>query len=320
MKPRLKSQTGLIYGRLLLGLAAIVAVAAIFLSGTGHAVPASALIRSGISGYCLDSAGQTVITSPCANKISQAWQVNYDSITQAKNCLSVINDSKNVGAEIGVLACQNRPGQVWLRYNDSFYNPNAQLCLSLPLGQVSQPVELAACSNLNPKGEQWLTDGANSTINCPADKGQQIACQAVKQWVNWHSAGASHLNLLTSYTDGAPYEEWCADFVSYVYKAAGYPFSGGETDGWDENNANNIINMGFSQHDPSSYTPQPGDVAYFDYQGGHVEIVISGGKIPTFIYGNSAKVDPTTGNGQMAANTITSDGDNGSLVYYLTAN
>ena len=123
---------------------------------------------------------------------------------------------------------------------------------------------------------------------------------------------------MTGYTDGAPYEEWCADFVSYIYKEAGYPFTGGETNGWDENNANKIQFMGFVKHDPANYTPKPGDVGYFNYNGGHVEIVISGGAHPTFIYGNSATIDPTTGNGQMESNTIVQDGSLGHLVYYLS--
>jgi len=79
--------------------------------------------------------------------------------------------------------------------------------------------------------------------------------------------------------------------------------------------------MGFTQHYANTgYIPKTGDVAYFNYNGGHVEIVVSGGSKPTFVYGNSATIDPTTGNGEMEANTETSDGSLGQLVYYLSPN
>ena len=78
--------------------------------------------------------------------------------------------------------------------------------------------------------------------------------------------------------------------------------------------------MGFSYHNASSYTPRPGDVAYFDYSGGHVEIVVSGGPTPTFVYGDSANIDSSTGNGEMEANTIISDGSMGQVLYYLSPN
>ena len=147
-----------------------------------------------------------------------------------------------------------------------------------------------------------------------------IACNAVKEFTAWQSSGSNHESLLTTYTDGTPSEEWCADFISYVYKEAGYPFTNGSADGWDENSAGNVQYMGFTMHQAGNgYVPETGDVAYFDYPGGHVEIVVSGGTTPTYVYGDSAEIDPTTGNGQMKSNTIQSD-NNGQVMYYLTPN
>ena len=78
--------------------------------------------------------------------------------------------------------------------------------------------------------------------------------------------------------------------------------------------------MGYTIHYASTgYLPKPGDVAFFNYSAGHVEIVISGGKQPTFIYGDSGTIDPTTGNGQMKANTILGN-VSGQVVYYLSPN
>lgn len=314
-----KNQFGYIAHGLLLGLVCLVVFGVFSLV---HSVKGQAItgeqISSGIAGYCLglNSSDQAIATD-CNDGSTRGWIVNGSSLQQGQNCLSVINDSASVGSTITLKQCQSLPGQVWLKTGDSLLNPNSQLCLSLPEGKLDSPLIVAACSRFDPKGEQWFNQGKPASCNS-GDEGQKVACYATTDWSDWNANSADHMSLLNSYTDGAPYEEWCADFVSYVYKQAGHPFTGGESDGWDENNANNIANFNFTTHDPSNYTPKVGDVAYFNYTGGHVEIVISGGKKPTFIYGNSATVDPSTGNGEMAANTKVSDGDRGNLVYYLS--
>jgi hypothetical protein len=140
------------------------------------------------------------------------------------------------------------------------------------------------------------------------------------QWALWQANPNGHTGLLTQFTDGNSYEEWCADFVSYVYKISGYPFQNGERDNWDEYNANNLVNLNFTVHNAGSYIPKPGDIAYFDYSGGHVELVVTGGSHPTFIYGDSGTTDPMTGNGEMNEDTLTNDGSAGSVQYYLSPN
>jgi hypothetical protein len=157
-------------------------------------------------------------------------------------------------------------------------------------------------------------------LGCRGSQGDKIACVAAQQWILWQSGTVSHNTLLNTYSDGNSYEEWCADFVSYVYKQAGYPFENGERDGWDEYYAPYIENQGFTYHSAYDYTPKAGDVAFFDYNGGHVEIVAVGGSKPIFIYGDSGTTDKTTGNGDMADNTITNDGTAGQLIYYLSPN
>lgn len=293
-----------------------------------HTAAATPAIHSGVQGYCLDTRdsqtapGSAVDSWQCNGSRAQAWTrgqlaLRYDGT----DCLSAQDSATAPGTPITLATCADRPGQVWLSDRSGLENPHSGLCLSLPDGQTSQQLILASCKALGSPSETWSFAAASSnTDSCPTTKGERIACYAAKEWVAWQNGSYSHEALLTQYTDSAPYEAWCADFVSYVYKEAGYAFTGGEADGWDENNANNIQNMGFTWHSPDGYTPKPGDIAYFDYDGGHVEIVISGGKTPTFIYGNSGTIDPTTGNGQMEANTITQDGRLGSLQYYLSPN
>ena len=307
--------------------AAIFAVAAFSLVhvSTSNAAANIPEIHSGIAKECVDayhsgtSAGTAVDVWNCNDSKAQTWTVNRFAIEHAANmCLSVQNDSKQANSVIVLESCSGAPGQVWLRDQSGFYNPNSGLCLSAPIKQKQGPLQLASCNSLSQAREQWVPNGAAITTSCQqGSKGEKIACIAAREWTTWQSGTPDHETLLTRYTGNTPYEAWCADFVSYVYREAGYPFKNALA-GWNENNANSIQYYGFTKHDPSDYTPQPGDVAYFDYEGGHVEIVVSGGTHPTFIYGNSATIDPTTGNGQMQANTIIDDGSMGQLVYYLS--
>jgi hypothetical protein len=294
-----------------------------FRSVTSHAAGVSATIKSGVAGYCLDDHDDLTTSNAevdgwgCNGSDAQDWIISFDTLRHGSDqCLSVKDDGTSVGDSVILSSCQQAPGQIWLRDQSGFENPNSSLCLSMPNAQTNKQLVIASCSYLSQPYEMWtsiVTPSCNGL-----EQGDKVACTAVKEWTAWQSGTPSHETLLNSYTDGAPYEEWCADFVSYIYKEAGYSFTGGETNGWDENIASNIQYQGFTMHQAPGYSPQPGDVGYFDYAGGHVEIVISGGPRPTFIYGNSATIDPTTGNGQMEANTITSKGSEGQVVYYLS--
>ncbi len=291
-----------------------------FRGSTIHAYAVSNLsIKAGVAGNCLDDlndnnkAGAIVDIYNCNASDAQNWDVNTISIKHAGLCLSVEGNSQKAGAKVDLDNCNNSPGQVWLIDRSSLYNPNAQLCLTDPGSRTAAQLEMGDCNGK----DNTLWSSPMLTLNCSniRGKGARIACYAESDWETWQASN-NHESLLNTYTDGSAYEEWCADFVSYVYKQAGYPFTSAY-DGWDENNANNIQNYGFTVHD-TSYVPSPGDIGYFDYSGGHVEIVISGGSQPTFIYGNSATIDPTTGNGEMEANTILQDGSLGNITNYYS--
>jgi Ricin-type beta-trefoil lectin domain/CHAP domain len=300
------------------------AVIGTFHSVVSHASGEIPVMRSGFSGYCMDdknsssSPGAPVDVYSCNDTVAQAWDESLTEVKHQNLCLAIQDNGNKPGNKAVLNSCDNSPSQLWLRDGARLYNPASRLCLDAPSKSAGVQLDLAGCNST--PNETWTSNQPLPGCNSVAGKGSRVACFAEQQWVAWQSGKIGHSTLLNTYTDGAPYEEWCADFVSYVYKEAGYPFTRGEANGWDESNANNVQYMGFTMHDPSSYTPKPGDVAYFDYEGGHVEIVISGGKKPAFIYGNSATIDPSTGNGQMEANTITHDGTLGSIIYYLSPN
>jgi hypothetical protein len=296
-----------------------------------HVSADSPKVTSGITGYCLNDRDGTTATNAvvdawkCNGSMPQDWETNINTITHdGSYCLSVQSNDTNLFSKVVLNTCNGDPGQIWLRDQTGFQNPNSGLCLSASQAQPENQLFIGNCNQLSSPQETWipsLPEGNNNktSTTCTGTKGEKVACYAIKEWTTWQSGLPNHEALLNEYTDSAPEEQWCADFVSYVYKEAGYPFTQGDTNGWDENDANEIQYLGFTLHPASSgYIPRMGDVAYFDYAAGHVEIVVAGGKNPTFIYGDSATIDPTTGNGQMMANTITEKNGEGQLMYYLS--
>jgi hypothetical protein len=291
------------------------------ISGTSHANTSNSPIKSGWKGFCLDDyrgktndPGNQVDIWPCNNSPAQDWDVTMTQIKHSdSDCLNVVNSSK-----IDIANCSDNPSEVWLRDGSGFLNPNTGLCLTSPNQGQGQLLQLGSCTQLSSPPQSWRPSINFLTYKCPSDQSRAVACNAVKEWVAWQASPNAHLNLLNKYTGNSSYEEWCADFISYVFKESGYPFTGGSYAGWDENDANQVQSMGFTYHSAAGYTPKAGDVAYFNYNNGHVEIVIVGGKYPTFVYGNSATIDETTGNGDMATNTLLSLPKLGQIQYYLS--
>ncbi len=139
---------------------------------------------------------------------------------------------------------------------------------------------------------------------------QAVVCTAQAELQSWQSGQSS----CYKYTTGAPQagacEEWCADFVSWVYKRANYPFTGGQSGGWRLAGVYEIRSLGqqngnFHWHPEKTYTPKPGDIAIYSNDH-HTNIVtaISGGSI-TIIGGNQSD--------QVSQETAASD-----LVGYVT--
>lgn len=278
-------------------------------------------IKSGWSGYCLDDylsqlvPGNKVDLWPCNGSSAQDWQVSLTGIRHNNSfCLTAASVTS-----ITIENCNQSPNQVWLRDGQGFLDPSTELCLMASGRAQGSQLTLSKCQSLANKNQQWTPNFNYSDYSCSGDQRQIVACYAIKEWISWTNEPNNHEALLSAYTANDPSEEWCADFISYVFKEAGYPFTNGDYEGWDEEYAPAIIDQGFTEQS-KNYIPQVGDIGYFNYPGGHVEIVIVGGRHPTFIYGNSADIDPTTGNGQMGANDLTSVKSLGSLVYYMSPN
>jgi hypothetical protein len=290
-------------------------------------------IKSGYGGYCIDdhhdsnTKNTPIFNWQCNGSDAQNWIIKNNQLIHDKNyCLTITNNGSVSGSEIVSDICNGETGQVWTSAIDGYENPASALCLSTPKNEAIGQLVVASCKNLTLPQEAWMpatynkNDTTGASTNCSGGEGQLVACNAAKQYITWLSGKVNHNNLLNTYSDGNGYEEWCADFISYIYKESGYPFINGERDDWDEYYAPNIQNMGFTYHAVTNYVPKTGDVAFYDYNGGHVEIVAIGGNKPIFIYGDSGTTDPTTGNGEMTENTIVNDGSEGQLLYYLSPN
>ncbi len=101
---------------------------------------------------------------------------------------------------------------------------------------------------------------------------------------------------VNKYTDST-LEYWCADFVSWVYKQAGKPFTGGSSGGWRIAGVD-AVEAWFRARGPDNYfsngsnaDPQPGDVYFIgtESNGVHIGIVekVEGGDLYT-ISGNTS--------------------------------
>ncbi len=330
--PPKKNQSGFIRLAMLILLSVLLIGSSVNLFGFVNvsADAAQPEIRSSAGDYCLDDfhgdkkPNSIVDAWNCNGTSSQNWSWSGNQIKlDAKYCLDVIH------SKVGLNLCSTAKDQIWHADSVGLINMSNSQCLNLPGSKTGIQLTTVGCNNLSSVNEAWTPTvwrgKAMLAVSSPpctqSHIGLRVACFAERQWLAWATEPQLRPYLLNDYTDGNAYEEWCSDFVSYVYREAGRPFSGGErgANGWDEYNANNIQYMGFSYHQAGSgYVPKAGDVAFFNYPGGHVEIVESGGKHPTFIYGDSGTLDPITHNGDMAKNQITSDGTFGQVIYYLS--
>lgn len=108
---------------------------------------------------------------------------------------------------------------------------------------------------------------------------QKVVCIAEQELAKWTPPGPIPRLKYLTYSDGAE-EEWCADFASWVYNQAGYPFTGGVSGGWRlpavlSIEAIGVAGQKFHWHPEAGYTPKPGDLVIHRKGDSHVNIVVS---------------------------------------------
>jgi hypothetical protein len=122
--------------------------------------------------------------------------------------------------------------------------------------------------------------GTSATTGTLSETRQKVTCLAEAEYELWRSGkmgpSPNPPYPFLKYTEGAD-EEWCADFVSWLYNQAGYPLRTG--DKWRVNNVGQVGDIGkqgqlFTYHSESSYIPKPGDMVI--YNGGeHINMVVA---------------------------------------------
>lgn len=125
---------------------------------------------------------------------------------------------------------------------------------------------------------------------------QKVVCIARGELAKWESGemGPGGSNL--KYIQTGVQEEWCADFMSWIYKEANYPVTGSMSN-WRQAGAEEMMNMPpvdktkFTTHSPGGYVPVPGDMVVYSYS--HINMVVSvnvNKKTMTVIGGNQGNI------------------------------
>jgi hypothetical protein len=117
---------------------------------------------------------------------------------------------------------------------------------------------------------------------------QNVVCLAQQELALWKGPNVATNELCKKYgagnLSGGWCEEWCADFMSWLYNQTDYPFTGGQSGGWRLAAVDEIHNLGIEDQNfhwhgsDSGYTPRPGDIAVHKNLStgvSHVNMVIS---------------------------------------------
>ena len=169
---------------------------------------------------------------------------------------------------------------------------------STPQAPTAQQVsDTAACGNTAVANINCTPDAATPGTAAPTSSSGSVAakavCIATAEYNLWKAGTLKPGTDFHKYSQGRN-EDWCADFVSWVYNQAGYPLSSAKDGNVPAVRTVKSIGQSggkFEWHPAGgSYTPRPGDLAIHDIIGSHVNMVVAvdGGKI-TMIGGNQGK-------------------------------
>ncbi len=275
------------------------------------------------------------------------WNSVKDSVNYLansnKNAVGGGDEASYLRAEFNNMLNSNNLGGVMNTYAPSGQNNTAQYITQIQqwMGELnnlvtqsssSSSVSSGSSSTSTPQSLQSNSSGSCS-VNCQSSTSsnlsqirQQVVCLAQAQLSIWKSQpgytsnGSNNFSYAHTgyliYSQDRP-EEWCADFVSWIFHQAGDPLS--QTD-WNISSVANIAsiqNPKFTVHNQGSgYIPQPGDIAiHYSNQISppyyHINIVVA-------VTGNSVTL---IGGDQGGANNLNYGGSNsGSVVSEYTDN
>lgn len=171
-------------------------------------------------------------------------------------------------------------------------NPNGWGQIKRDYGPIEYPANEGYGAFVQYSGLTGLQTGGSCDSSLSGPTRQRVVSLAQKELKLWEDGTLKPGDGYHKYSQGRD-ENWCADFVSWLYNTAGYPLA--ETKDGNVPAVDTIKSIGekgdiFTYHDSSNYKPQPGDLVI---QKGpdisHVMIVASveGNKM-TVIGGNQS--------------------------------
>ncbi len=108
---------------------------------------------------------------------------------------------------------------------------------------------------------------------------QDVVCRAQAELKVWQAPGVKPAELCNKYGAGVPCEQWCADFVSWIFDQAKYPLQ--PDPDWRVASVQGVWNISklgtrFHFHPAAGYSPKPGDIVIHKEGGtSHTNIVVA---------------------------------------------
>ncbi len=214
-------------------------------------------------------------------------------------------------------------------YLTKYWNSSPSVTPPVPFsGGSLSPAANGTCGiNINCNSSS-LSSASTPITGAQASIRQQVVCLAEQQLAVWKNQPGYPWNGVNTYSEKGyliysqnNVQEWCADFVSWIYQQAGYPLQ--PDPNWRLAAVVDIQSVGeqnlnFQWHPKSSgYVPQPGDLAI--YGAGHVNMFISNQNgISTYIGGDQGS-GPYPGGSIVSIETGIGYYDNG-ITGYVSPN
>jgi predicted Ser/Thr protein kinase len=141
--------------------------AATFAAPTAAARPDRSVVRSELTGTCLDvknglsSDRQPVRMWPCNQGSNQVWRWEPDgTLRSLDRCLAVVDDATADGAQVRLASCDGSPGQQWT-YTDGrdVVNPPADKCLDIRDRSTADGAALQLWSCAGAANQKWRLPG-----------------------------------------------------------------------------------------------------------------------------------------------------------------
>ncbi len=129
-----------------------------------------------------------------------------------------------------------------------------------------------------------IQSNKNVLLSNPTHLGEIIVNNAIKEYNRGPHETGKNISFYPYYIDLYldPYEAWCSEFVSWIYKVSGYSFTGGYYGGWMITNSQALKNWFknnrkfIDRNSPewNTFVPQAGDyIRYNNDNGGHSGLV-----------------------------------------------